>query len=234
MSNLFGNNNETNDKWLEIADKIKIEYNEIFDYHPQFAGYERGTEVKQADAILIGYPLLYEMKNTTRRNDLNFYANVTRKSGPAMTNSMFAINYLDIDDVDDANEMLEMSYKPYIRSPFNVWNEAAEGIDGYAGNFITGAGGFLQTIFNGFFGMRIHLEYLEVRKPQLAGNVTRMRVCGIKYLKSTFELTVNKKDVGINFTKLSDPLNLLIENGTKIKIQENFECKLNKFFISLY
>lgn len=225
MRSMFANN-ETNDKWLEIADKIKIEYDETLDYHPQYAGYKKGTDVKQADAILIGYPLMFEMKNSTRRNDLNFYANVTRKSGPAMTNSMFAINYLDIGDTVDANEMLENSYKPYIRSPFNVWNEAAEGIDPYAaGNFITGAGGFLQTIFNGFFGIRIHLDFLEIKSPQLPTNVTSMKLRGIKYLKSSFEIKLTKDAIELNFKELKDQLNLVFDDNSFVEIQEKINCE---------
>ena len=88
MRGVCGRNNETDDessKWLEIAEKIKIEYDETLDYHPEFEGYVRGTNwVKQADTILIGYPLMYPMNDSTRRNDLNYYLDVTRKSGPGM------------------------------------------------------------------------------------------------------------------------------------------------------
>lgn len=38
-----------------------IPYDKINDYHPQYQGYQLGTTVKQADAILAGYPLLYPM-----------------------------------------------------------------------------------------------------------------------------------------------------------------------------
>lgn len=224
MRGLFGNN-ETDDKWLEIADRIKIEYDAKLDYHPQFDGYERGTEVKQADTILVGYPLMFSMNDSTRRNDLNFYANVTRKSGPAMTNSMFAINYLDIGDFIDANEMLEKSYKPYIRPPFNVWNEATHGVAESAGNFITGAGGFLQTIFNGFFGIRIHLNYLEIKSPQLPSNTTAMKIRGIKYRKSSMEIKVAKGKIGLRFVELKDGLILVFDDESKVNIQENYKCK---------
>lgn len=44
-----------------MAEKIRLIYDPINDYHPQYEGYERGTIVKQADAILAGYPLDYEM-----------------------------------------------------------------------------------------------------------------------------------------------------------------------------
>ena len=92
---------------------------------------------------------MFAMNLSTRLNDLEIYGNATRNSGPAMSSSMYAINYLDVDEVLKGNEMLEKSFRPYIRQPFNVWSEVVEGETG-ATNFMTGAGGFLQTIFNGF------------------------------------------------------------------------------------
>lgn len=70
-----------------------------------FKGYEIGTEIKQADTILLGksalflslfgkqfylsgYPLMYAMNISTRKNDLKYYGNLTRKDGPAMASSM--------------------------------------------------------------------------------------------------------------------------------------------------
>ena len=39
-----------------------------------------GTEIKQADAILLGYPLLVNMSKTVRQNDLNIYEKVSAKT----------------------------------------------------------------------------------------------------------------------------------------------------------
>ncbi|KAG5674373.1 hypothetical protein PVAND_004347 [Polypedilum vanderplanki] len=219
------NHHDANDKWIEIANKIKIIYDVTLDYHPQFEGYKVGTLVKQADAILIGYPLMFPMNESTRRNDLNFYVNCTRKSGPAMSFSMFAINYLDIGDVKYANEMLEKSYKPYVRKPFNVWCETAEG-ENFASNFISGAGGFLQTIFNGFFGIHIHLDYLEIRKPYLPKGSNRMTVSGLLYLNSKFEITVKQNETVLKFIELKNDLILMIDNENEEEIIENFEYNI--------
>lgn len=52
---------ENVDKWGEIAEHIKLIYDEELDYHPQYEGYERGTIIKQADTVLLGYPLEYPM-----------------------------------------------------------------------------------------------------------------------------------------------------------------------------
>lgn len=223
-------NHETEDKWLKIADNMKIIYDEVLNYHPEYEGYNKGIKVKQADTILIGYPLLFPMNESTRRNDLNFYVHATRESGPAMTYSMFAINYLDIGDVKDANEMLGRSYKPYIRQPFNVWSEVSEGQDG-AANFITGAGGFLQVIFNGFFGIRVHVEYLEIKNPRLSEKCSRMKIKGILYLNSTFEIEIKDDSAYFTFTRLHDNLIFSSNDKTKIKVVESVACKYGKNYL---
>lgn len=47
--------------------------------------YLTGSEVKQADAILVGFPLGLPMSPEVRRNDLECYEAVTDPHGPAMT-----------------------------------------------------------------------------------------------------------------------------------------------------
>lgn len=47
--------------------------------------YLTGSEVKQADAILVGFPLGMPMSPEVRLNDLECYAAVTDPLGPAMT-----------------------------------------------------------------------------------------------------------------------------------------------------
>lgn len=217
--------NESNGEWNDIAIRLKILYDQELDYHPQFEGYEVGTEIKQADTVLIGYPLMFPMNQSTRVNDLKFYGSATRSSGPAMSNSMYAINYLDVDDERRANEMLSETYKPYIRQPFNVWSEVVEGEDG-ATNFMTGAGGFLQTIFNGFLGIRLHLDRLEIRNPRLPKNCTKLRVKGFSYLNSKFELKREMKKVSLNFYKLNDEMELTMNGNNAIRIIEDQNCKL--------
>lgn len=48
-----------------------VVYDAVGDYHPQDKDYQPGEEVKQADTILLGYPLQFEMTKYT-----NVYMNV--------------------------------------------------------------------------------------------------------------------------------------------------------------
>lgn len=212
---------------MEIADHLRMPYDIDHDYHPQFDGYAIGTRIKQADAILIGYPLMFPMNASTRSNDLSLYSNVTRNDGPAMTYSLTVINYLEIDETNEAQKILARSYQPYLRAPFNVWNEVVANGTG-ATNFITGAGGFLQTIFNGYLGLRYHLDRLEIIKPKLPlVNVTRIYVRGFTYLSSKFSLKVEREHKSLMFYELADELKLMMvtKQMGEFDVKRNVECE---------
>ena len=53
--------NISSEKWTKIAKHLKLLYDDQLDFHPEFEGYKVDTEIKQADVILLGYPLQYQM-----------------------------------------------------------------------------------------------------------------------------------------------------------------------------
>lgn len=65
-----------------VADGLRILYDGSLDYHPEHIGYLPNQTIKQADVVMLGYPLAYNMSETTQRNDLAIYANVTDPNGP--------------------------------------------------------------------------------------------------------------------------------------------------------
>jgi trehalose/maltose hydrolase-like predicted phosphorylase len=118
------------------------------DLHLEYEGYD-GRKIKQADVVLLGYPLLWKgMTLESRRADLLFYENVTDEQGPAMTWGMHSIGFLELDgqDTDKSYRLFNKSYAN-VKDPYFVWTESPSG---GAINFITGAGGFLQTYLNGY------------------------------------------------------------------------------------
>ncbi len=78
------------------------------------------TTVKQADVVLLGFPLMWPMSDVVRRNDLLAYEHLTRTDGPAMTWSMFSIGFIELGDFDKADQLFGRSYQSYVRPPFNV------------------------------------------------------------------------------------------------------------------
>lgn len=63
LDKYYPNNTPETDVWRKIADTLHINYDAENDYHPQFEGYTIGTSIKQADTVLLGFPLEYPRMN---------------------------------------------------------------------------------------------------------------------------------------------------------------------------
>lgn len=201
-------------------------YDPVNDYHPQFEGYEIGTEIKQADVILLGYPFEYPMDATTRENDLRIYENVTRVNGPAMTWGMHSVNFLDIKDFVEADRLFFRSFRENIRKPFNVWTEVGPEFVG-AINFITGAGGFLQVILDGYGGVRPKLGWLNIRHPRPLPTEGSMTIEGLRFLGSKYNIFVDRTESWVQFTELSSnkPLKIIYGDGSEEAVVLNEKSK---------
>ena len=85
----------------------------------QYSGYQLGTAIKQADAVLLGFPLSLPMSRSTRANDLQLYAGSVRESGPAMTWAMHAIGQVGTSNHkqnyknNTAAQLISTSYQEY-------------------------------------------------------------------------------------------------------------------------
>lgn len=49
------------ENFAKVARSLAVLYDAEKDYHPQYEGYVEGTNIKQADAVLLGYPLQLPM-----------------------------------------------------------------------------------------------------------------------------------------------------------------------------
>jgi len=185
--------------WLDLASSLALLYDEERMFHPEFEGYEPGHEIKQSDVVLLGFPLHYEMSPEARRNDLLIYENATRKDGPAMSWSMHTIGFLDLDDVDYANDQFNKSYKLYVHEPFKVWTEKQENHGTV--NFVTGISGFLQALLSGWGGLRLHPEKLVFKQPRTPLNTTELRINGIDYLGNVLDITVRPDEFSLRLAR---------------------------------
>ncbi|XP_075992674.1 protein-glucosylgalactosylhydroxylysine glucosidase [Anticarsia gemmatalis] len=199
------------DHYADIAWSLALPYDVEHDYHPQFSGYERGEEIKQADAVLLGFPLQYAINESTRQNDLTYYESVTRDNGPAMTWSMHTIGHLHLDD-GKAEATFNKSFEGFVREPFKVWTELRRPDSG-ATNFLTGMGGFLQTLIFGYAGVSIHLDRLVINKPTLPPHTTKFTIRGIKYLGANITLEVKGNSTKISVVSMDDTWPLMLFDG---------------------
>lgn len=184
------------ESWKAIAENMYIPFDVTRNYHPEYEGY-RGTEVKQADVILLGFPLMVNMSFDVRRSDLSFYEPRTNPRGPAMTKSMFAIGWLDVGEHARAETSFNESYVN-AKAPFMVWTEGADG--GGAVNFITGAGGFLQSVLFGYGGLRLHGNKQLQFTPRLLPGATQVKLIGIDYHGNSVDFVIGGSESEIMVT----------------------------------
>nr|XP_021380415.1 protein-glucosylgalactosylhydroxylysine glucosidase [Lonchura striata domestica] len=202
------------EEWEDRARKIKVPFDEERKYHPEYDGYSPGEPVKQADVVLLGFPLMHPMSAEVRRNDLEMYEPVTDPAGPAMTWSMFAVGWLELKELQRAQSQLEKCFSN-ITEPFKVWVENSDGSG--AVNFLTGMGGFLQVILFGFTGFRITRSSL-LFDPAFPDNITKLEVSSVSYLGNKLEVTITREEIRMEVTETSQdppasPLEAVLESG---------------------
>jgi trehalose/maltose hydrolase-like predicted phosphorylase len=122
-------------EFLEVAEGLKLLYDQQLNFHPEHVGWNF-TKIKQADVVMLGYPLAYEMPLTTQQNDLAIYAKATDPNGPGMTWSIHSIVYRDIGNETEAAAYFLKGYESYVRGAFKTWHEGY-GVFGGVTTFIT-------------------------------------------------------------------------------------------------
>ncbi|XP_055339447.1 uncharacterized protein LOC129589014 [Paramacrobiotus metropolitanus] len=225
---IIGKKHPDIDKWFATAEDITMTESRYKGqpYHPQFKGFvpnewhpassKKKPVVKQADTILLGYPLDMDMPVEMRANDLNIYEELTSPNGPAMTWAMFAIGHLELKNKMKADNLFNR-YKDNYQQPFGVWSEEPGGSG--AVNFLTGMGGFLQSVLNGYGGLRLREDSLHFDPADLPGS-SRWSIHGLKYLGHTLDLT---------FDFLADTINVSVSRTVDIDLV--LETESGKIFL---
>ncbi|XP_015485065.1 protein-glucosylgalactosylhydroxylysine glucosidase [Parus major] len=209
------------EEWEDHARKIKVPFDEERKYHPEYDGYSPGEPVKQADVVLLGFPLMHPMSAEVRRNDLEMYEPVTDPAGPAMTWSMFAVGWLELKELQRAWSQLEKCFSN-ITEPFKVWVENSDGSG--AVNFLTGMGGFLQVILFGFTGFRITRSRL-LFDPAFPDDIAELKISSVSYLGNKLEVTITREEMRMEVTETSrdppaSPLEAVLESGQRFPLWE--------------
>ncbi|KAG0208406.1 alpha,alpha-trehalase ath1 [Mortierella sp. GBA30] len=195
-ASILGKSAEVPHKWSDIAENITILYEPSSEVVLEYDGFTASTPVKQADVVLMTYPLEYDVLDP--HEDLAFYAGANSPNGPGMTYSIFSINSAQLAYQGcEAYTYLLQSSEPYVRGPFSQFSEqttdvyATNGGTNPAYTFLTGHGGYLQIWTHGFTGYRPRHDcfYLDPSlPPQLAPE--GFTVKGMKWQGSVFDVTV--------------------------------------------
>ncbi|GAA5981976.1 hypothetical protein JCM11641_006816 [Rhodosporidiobolus odoratus] len=189
-------NYTTPSEWAAIRQNITMLTSPTSGILLEFDGFNATTEVKQADVVLLAYPFEYERSSTLSLQDLDFYSVSTSASGPGMTYSVFSIIASQLSPVGCASySYFLQSAQPYSRAPYYQFSEQTSDVYSENGGtnpaytFLTGHGGFLQTLTHGFTGYRLRLSgpYFD---PVLPPQLTNYTVKGLKWQGSSFDVNV--------------------------------------------
>ncbi|XP_033736118.1 protein-glucosylgalactosylhydroxylysine glucosidase-like [Pecten maximus] len=199
-------NKTVDPQFEETANKTYIPFNDTGKWHPEFDGYKQGTTVQQADAVLLGFPLMADLTEETRMNDLEIYEKVT-PTAPSMTWGMFTISWLELNNTAKAEQQFNKQLQGVVR-PFNIWSNPADSKGGL--NYLTGIGGYLQSLIYGYGGFRIYPDRLQFN-PSIPPNTTSFNLTGVDYLGGSFDFRFSDQYMTINQTSPA-------EGGMKVVI----------------
>ncbi len=221
------------EQWEAIASKLRIPFDESRRVFVQYDGYQ-GTKIKQADTVLLMYPLEWPMPKEVAAATLDFYAPLTDPDGPAMTDSVHAIDAAAIGEPGCATyTYLMRTIRPFVREPFAQFAEArgakAGILDPHSGapalTFTTGSGGFTQVFTHGLTGLRLREDriYLDpMLPPQMKDGVT---VTGVDWQGRTFDVAIRAdqttvtQTAGLPFTVESPEGRRTVSRGTPLTLK---------------
>ncbi|WP_326699627.1 discoidin domain-containing protein [Streptomyces sp. NBC_01754] len=194
--------------WTRVADGLRIPYDAERKLYLQYAGYD-GSTIKQADTVLLVYPLEWPMEDGAAAATLDFYAARTDPDGPAMTDSVHAIDAAAIGEPGCSTyTYLQRSVRPFTRGPYHLFSEARgeksgaqDPLSGFpAEDFLTGKGGFLQVFTHGLTGLRLREDGVRLDPslpPQLREGV---ELTGLRYRGRTYDVSIGARTTTVRLT----------------------------------
>lgn len=207
-------------EWNAIAEKVRMPFDQQAQVFRQYDGYA-GQRIKQADAVLLQYPLEWPMPEQVAQNTLDYYAPRTDPDGPAMTDSAHAIDAAAIGEPGCAtNTYLDRSIRPFEKDPFAQFSEArgeraGEGAGAPTFNFLTGAGGYTQVFTHGLTGMRWRGDEVVLDPtlpPQLGEGV---ELTGLKWQGRTFDVRIGAHQTTV-VLRSGDPFTVRAPDGEHV------------------
>ncbi|MFI5780032.1 discoidin domain-containing protein [Nocardia sp. NPDC051570] len=208
--------------WTTIADHLRIPFDPVNGVFLQYEGY-RGSQIKQADTVLLEYPLEWPMSPEAAAKTLDYYAERTDPDGPAMTDSVHEIDAAENGEPGcSVGTYLDRSARPFAREPFGQFSEArgskAGANDPLAGSpafdFTTLAGGYVQEFTNGLLGLRFREDKVRLT-PLLPAQLARgLTVRGLHWQGRVFDVAVGPQHTTVAL-RSGDPLS--IDTGSQVR-----------------
>lgn len=166
------------DSYYKLARSLALSYLNETNLTPAYEGMLFSTPFREAETILLRYPLNYELNETTHLNNLRVYAaNLQLSNVPSTTYAVQNIVRLSLGDTPTAQQFTR-TYETYVRGDFKQWSQLA-GNEIVVRNHVAGAAGFLQQILNGYAGIKVQDDGLVVEKAVLPPGATKLILNGM-------------------------------------------------------
>ncbi len=194
--------------WSTVADGVTktMPFDSTNNVYKEYAGYS-GEQIKQADVVMLTYPIDFPMASGVGLGDLNYYAPRTDLQGPAMTDAIHSIDASTLNAAGcSAYTYMLRSYEPFLRPPYDQFAETRTGPNtGF--NFLTGVGGFLQVFENGYSGLRFGTNTIQL-DPSLSSQLPGVTLNSMHWHGRTFTVAI-----GLRSTRVS------VASGGSLPIQ---------------
>jgi trehalose/maltose hydrolase-like predicted phosphorylase len=202
--------------WAEIAGGLikTMQIDPARNVYIEHQGYN-GQQIKQADVVMLTYPLDFSMPKSVAINDLDYYTPRTDVNGPAMTDAIHSIAAAAVDAPGcSAYTYMLRSYKPFLREPYLQLSEFAPiKLTATSYDFLTGVGGFMQEFLYGFSGYRPLPDAVRLDPnlpPQLAGITLR----NLAWQGRTFTVHIGPTETSVTLNS-GAPLPVITPGGAK-------------------
>jgi trehalose/maltose hydrolase-like predicted phosphorylase len=186
--------------WTTVANGVTqtMPFDSSLNIYDEYGGYS-GEQVKQADVVMLTYPINFPMASGVGLSDLNYYAPRTDLQGPAMTDAIHSIDASALNAPGcSAYTYMLRSYEPFLRSPYDQFAETRSGSNtGF--NFLTGVGGFLQVFEYGYSGLRFTPDAIEL-DPSLSPQLQGITLNNLQWQGRVFTVTIGPQSTQIQLT----------------------------------
>jgi trehalose/maltose hydrolase-like predicted phosphorylase len=208
--------------WLNKSKSMYIPYEPITGIIEEFSGMNGSVVVKQADVVLLNFPLEFRYNTSQALRDLDWYAVAQSSDGPAMTWAIYSIGSAELSPHGCSAWTYALnSFEPYTRTPWfqfseqQIDNPLINGGTNPAYPFLTGAGGFRQVAPFAFAGYRFHLDafYLD---PYLPPHLTSLQHRDFHWQGATLQVSQNSSNTTVCRKATSNPV--LVEYGGSVPV----------------
>jgi trehalose/maltose hydrolase-like predicted phosphorylase len=188
--------------------------NTALDIYLEHQGYV-AQQIKQADVVMLTYPLDFSMPKSMGVNDLNFYTPRTDVNGPAMTDAIHSIAAAAIGAPGcSAYTYLLRSYQPFLREPYLQFSEFAPvKLTATAYDFLTGVGGFMQEFLYGFSGFRPQVDTVRL-DPSLPPELAGITLTNLTWQGRIFTVHIGPQETSVTLNS-GAPLPVVTPGGAK-------------------